>query len=109
MLMTWRIQLRMKFRQMKQARIARSYLLLRQSWNKWKDALEDKRREQKLHILDVKMVQRFFISKIYNLSYQHNAYMRMVRMAPKSGEATLSTDYLETTRSENYCCEFDGS
>lgn len=64
MLMTWRIELRMKFRLMKQARIARHYLLIRHAWNKWKDALEERRRQQKLHLIENKMAQKFFISEL---------------------------------------------
>lgn len=61
-LLIWRVQLRVKLKQLKHAKVARKYLLLRQAWNKWRDNLEEKKRLQKLHVLENKAMKKFMDS-----------------------------------------------
>ncbi|KAH8117554.1 Sfi1 spindle body protein-domain-containing protein [Phellopilus nigrolimitatus] len=59
-LLVWRVQLRVKLKMTKHAKVARKYLLLRQGWNKWRDKLEEKKRQQRLQVLQQKILQKYF-------------------------------------------------
>ena len=63
-LVVWRVQLRIKLKMAKHAKVARKYLLMRQAWTKWRDMVEEKKREQRLQLLQLKLVRKCFESML---------------------------------------------
>lgn len=61
-LLVWRVQLRVKLKKLKHAKVARKYLLLRQAWNKWRDMLEERKRLQILRGVENAFLKRFLDS-----------------------------------------------
>ncbi|KAL5529043.1 hypothetical protein ACEPAG_5017 [Sanghuangporus baumii] len=59
-LLFWRIQLRVKLKLAKHAKVARKYLLMRNAWNRWKEMVQERKREKLLRFLWQKTVQKHF-------------------------------------------------
>ena len=62
-LLVWRVQLRIKLKMAKHAKVARKYLLLKNAWQKWKEMTEVRKRESKVQVLNTKLTKRFYESK----------------------------------------------
>ena len=62
-LLVWRVQLRVKLKMSKHAKAARKYLLLKSSWNKWKEVVDQRKREEKLRSMELQIVMRKFESE----------------------------------------------
>ncbi|TFK54938.1 hypothetical protein OE88DRAFT_1653513 [Heliocybe sulcata] len=56
MLHIWRIQLRVRLKTIKQAKIAEKFFLMRRAWRHWHDKLEEQKREKKLKLLEQRML-----------------------------------------------------
>ncbi|EJD06031.1 uncharacterized protein FOMMEDRAFT_145354 [Fomitiporia mediterranea MF3/22] len=59
-LLVWRVKLRIRLKMAKHAKVARKYLLMRQAWNRWKELVEEKRREEKLQVLQLKLQRKYY-------------------------------------------------
>ncbi|KZT26251.1 hypothetical protein NEOLEDRAFT_1155765 [Neolentinus lepideus HHB14362 ss-1] len=60
MLHIWRIQLRVRLKMIKQAKIAEKFFLMRRAWRHWHDTLEEQRRQKKLKLLEQRMLLHYF-------------------------------------------------
>ncbi|KAI5122945.1 hypothetical protein M0805_006826 [Coniferiporia weirii] len=93
-LLVWRVQLRVKLKMVKHAKVARKYLLTRQAWNKWRDKLEEKKRLQRLHNLELQILQKRF-----EIWRSRTARQRYHQLALQRTEATTSTRILSNVLS----------
>ena len=53
----------------KHAKVARKYLLLKNSWNKWKEVVAERRREKKLQSVELQVVKKKFESEMPCISF----------------------------------------
>ena len=59
----WRLNLHSKLRKIKQAKIARRYLLVRHAWTKWRELVHVRQIEKKYRLLELAFVKRAFERK----------------------------------------------
>ena len=65
MMLTWRLKLRAHLRMVKQAKVARKYLLLRRCLHLWTTKLQEKRRQNKLKEFEQRLTKKFFEGIFY--------------------------------------------
>lgn len=66
-LRVWRWELRQKLKMSKDAKAARKYLLLKNSWIKWKMRGKEKEREKKAQVVQLLLVKKYFESELLSL------------------------------------------
>ena len=65
MMLSWRLKLRAHLRMVKQAKVARKYLLLRRCLHLWTTKLSEKRRRKKLKEFEQRLTKKFFEGIFY--------------------------------------------
>lgn len=60
MLHMWRIQLRVRLKMIKQAKIAEKFFLMRRAWKHWVEKVEEQKRQKKLKLLEQRMLLQYF-------------------------------------------------
>lgn len=63
MLLTWRLNLRLKLKMVKQGKLAERFFVSRRTWKVWTARLEEKRREKRLKDLEQQGMRKYFLSK----------------------------------------------
>ena len=62
-LLSWRIQLRMKLKLIKQAKLAEKFFIFRKAWRVWMDRFDESMREKKLRLLRKQKLKKCFHCK----------------------------------------------
>ena len=65
MMLSWRLKLRAHLRMVKQAKVVRTYLLLRRCLHLWTAKLQEKRRQKKLKEFEQRLTKKFFEGIFY--------------------------------------------
>ena len=65
MILTWRLRLRAKLKLNKQAKVAEKYFTIRNAWKTWREKVEDKRRQQKLRVFEIRMLRTYMHGEKY--------------------------------------------
>lgn len=60
-LLIWRLRLRAKLKMSRQANMARKYFVEREAWDRWRFAVEEKRRKRKFQFLEGERIKRSFL------------------------------------------------
>jgi protein SFI1 len=60
MLIIWRLALRRKHKAAKQARLAEKHLVVRRTWTKWRERVEQRKREHKMKEFEQRKVRKIF-------------------------------------------------
>ncbi|TBU50663.1 hypothetical protein BD309DRAFT_944429 [Dichomitus squalens] len=85
MMLAWRLKLRTRLRMVKQAKIARKYLLLRRCLHMWTAKVEEKRREKKLKEFELRATK-----KTFEAWYARARQQRLLRLAEQEMKARVA-------------------